>query len=273
MDTRDYKSIVGDGFVYAGSVGTGKTTKLIELVLKAENPIILSFTNKAMVNIKYRLQKVYEQGKSQFAFQGGFTFEAKDSKEEEQAKSEEWAKFEIRNMELDKQCYTFESYFCDYLGTDITDLEGKTIFIEEHSMVPNKWIVKINEAFTKYRSTVYMFGDTNQCDPVAGDSQIHYEYINSITIKEMHPERQYLEYIEDSSRYDKKKYNILKKFLRTGTVKNKFSAIGQYYKNICYLNKTRRRVTKECSDRYVQEKDSVEVHLLRYIMVLWNVTT
>ena len=46
--------------------------------------------------------------------------------------------------------------------------------------------------------------------------------------------------------------------MRTGTVQNKFS--GQYYKNICYLNKTRRRVTKECCDRYVQEKDSVEVH-------------
>lgn len=161
-------------------------------------------------------------------------------------------------MDLDKQCYIFDSYFWDYLGRDITDLESKTIFIGEYSMVPNKWMVKIYEAFAKYRNTVYMFGDTNQCDPVEGDSQVHYDYINSITIKEMCLERRYLEYIEDSSRYDKKTYNILKKFLRTGTVKNKFS--GQYYKNICYLNKTRRRVTKECCDRYVQEKDSVEVH-------------
>lgn len=143
MDTKDYKSIVGDGYVYAGSAGTGKTTKLIELALKAENPLILSFTNKTIVNIKCRLQKVYEQRKSQFAFHGGFTFDASGSEEEEQAKSEEWAKLGIRNMDRDKQCYTFDSYFCDYLGRDITDLESKTIFIGEYSMVPNKWMVKI----------------------------------------------------------------------------------------------------------------------------------
>ena len=57
--------------------------------------------------------------------------------------------------------------------------------------------------------------------------------------------RQCLEYIEKSSRYDKKTYLILEKVLPTSTVKNTFSPIGQYYKNICYLNKTRRRVTKE----------------------------
>ena len=54
-----------------------------------------------------------------------------------------------------------------------------------------------------------------------------------------------MEYIEKSSRYDKKTYLILEKVLPTSTVKNTFSPIGQYYKNICYLNKTRRRVTKE----------------------------
>ena len=32
-------------------------------------------------------------------------------------------------------------------------------------MTPNKWMTKLYQAFTKYKLTIYMFGDTNQCDP------------------------------------------------------------------------------------------------------------
>ena len=152
------------------------------------------------------------------------------------------------------------SYFCEYHGRDIPDLEGETAFTEQYGMVPNKWMVKIYQACTKYHNTVYMFGDSNQCDPVEDGSQIHYDYMSSVTMKEMCPNRQYLEYTEDSSRYDKKTYSILDKFLYTGKVKDKFSPIGQYYKNICYLNTTRRRVTKECCDAFIQDIDYVEVH-------------
>lgn len=31
-------------------------------------------------------------------------------------------------------------------------------------MNPNKWMSKIYQAFAKYHNTVFMFGDTNQCD-------------------------------------------------------------------------------------------------------------
>lgn len=79
-------------------------------------------------------------------------------------------------------------------------------------MVPNKWTVKIYQPYTKYHNTVYMFGDTNQYDPVEDGSQIRYDYMSSVTMKEMCPNRQYLEYTKDSSRYDKKTYSILDKF-------------------------------------------------------------
>lgn len=90
------------------------------MVLTAKNPIILSFTNKAVENVKEGID------------------------------------------DLSDKCYTFDSYFCDFHGTDIPDLKGKTIFIEEYSMVPNKWMTKIYQALSKYCNTIYMFGDVNQ---------------------------------------------------------------------------------------------------------------
>ena len=52
------------------------------------------------------------------------------------------------------------------------------------------------------------------------------------------------------------------KFLETGKVTGKFAHRGQYYKNLCYLNKTRQKVTRECCDRFVEDKESYEVDFL-----------
>ena len=106
------------------------------------------------------------------------------------------------------------------------------MFIEEYRMVPNKWMTKIYQAFSKYCNTVYLFGDKNQCNPVEGHSQIHYNYFTSKTIMDMCPERVKLEYIEGCSRYDTKTREKLTKFLKTGKIQPEFPAIGKYYKNI-----------------------------------------
>ena len=98
------------------------------MVTEADDPIILSLTNKAVENIKERLKRMKE--------------------------------YDLVNV-----CHTFDSYFCDYHG-HIPDLKGNTIFIEEYSMVPNKWMTKIYQAFTKYGNIVYLYGHINQCDPV-----------------------------------------------------------------------------------------------------------
>ena len=76
-------------------------------------------------------------------------------------------------MDVNKICFTFDSYFCEWKGRDLNSLEDKTIFIEEFSMVPNKWMqTTIYQAYT-------MFGDPNQCEPVEAGSQIHYDYLRS----------------------------------------------------------------------------------------------
>lgn len=48
--------------------------------------------------------------------------------------------------------------------------------------------------------------------------------------------------------------DMLAKFLKTGKVLPEFAGIGNYYKNICYLNKTRRIATKLCCDKFVKNK-------------------
>ena len=161
FNTDDYSDYVGDGCIYYGQPGCGITTKLIKLAAKAINPIILSFTNKAIENIKSRIGE-----------------------------------------NLRDKCYTFDSYFCDYHGRDISHLEGKTMFNEEYSMTPNKWVSKIYQAFTKYHNTIFMFGDTNQCDPVEKGSQIHHDYFTSVPISEMCPKRTEMKYKEGCARYD-----------------------------------------------------------------------
>ena len=183
-----------------------------------ENPIVLSFTNKAVENVKNRLiNKGYEQ--------------------------------------LSNICHTFDSYFCEWFGRGIESLHDRIVFIEEFSMVPNKWMALIYKAFVVYGIKIYMFGDPNQCEPVEGGSQINYDYLYSKTIKQMCPRRKTLKYIEESSRYDKQTHEILSKFLIHGKVSYYFDSIDQkYYKNICYLNKTRIEVNTKCCDEYVKGK-------------------
>ena len=139
----NYADYVGDGAIYYGGAGCGKTYRLCQKALAADDPIILSFTNKAIQNVKSVLCNVYN------------------------------------NYELTKKCYTFALFFCDHHGHDITALDGKTIFVDEYSMTPNKWMTKLYQAFTKYRLTIYMFGDTNQCDPVE-PSDMFYDYFESV---------------------------------------------------------------------------------------------
>ena len=120
------------------------------MVIEAENPIVLTFTNKAIENVKNRL------------IQMGYD-----------------------NKKTNKICYTFDSFFCDWYGRSVSSLDGKTIFIEEFSMVPNNWMTIIYKAFSMFNLTVYMFGDPNQCEPVEGGSQINYNYLESKTVRQM----------------------------------------------------------------------------------------
>ena len=128
MDTSDYKVKSGKGCIFDGQAGSGKTHKLCKMVMEANNPIVFSFTNKAVENVKNRLTRMgFDKDKAKLI------------------------------------CHTFDSYFCEFGGTNvetnIKSLKNKTIFIEEFSMTPNKWITLIYKTFPIHNNTVHMFGD------------------------------------------------------------------------------------------------------------------
>lgn len=214
----DYTDFVGGGVFYYGQAGCGKTMKLIKLALQATNPIILSYTNKAIENVKTQICD-----------------------------------------DLRDKCYTFDSYFNSYHNRDISHLVDKAIFIEEYSLTPNKWMSKIYQAFCKYHNTVFMFSDTNQCDPVEKGRRIHYNYFESVAISEMCPRRVQMKYKEGCSRYDIKTKDMLTKFLETGKVTAKFALRKPLYKNICYLNSTRQNVTRDCCERFTAGKTCYKI--------------
>ena len=44
--------------------------------------------------------------------------------------------------------------------------DGKDIFIEEFSMLSNRWMTMIFKAFAKFNNKVYSFSDCSQCEPL-----------------------------------------------------------------------------------------------------------
>ena len=74
----------------------------------------------------------------------------------------------------------------------------------------------------------------------------------------MCPRRVELKYKEGCARYDTKTRDMLNTFLESGKVEPKFAPRQSLYKNICYLNSTRQKVTKDlyCCDRFTVGKQS-----------------
>jgi len=157
--------------------------------------------------------------------------------------------------EANRICHTFDSFFCEWKGRDTYSLAHKTVFVEEFSMVPNKWITRVYQAYGLYGIKVYLFGDPNQCSPVEGCSQITYDYLDSVSINEMCDRIETLEYIPETCRYDKPTHTMLDKFLKYGRVTSYFRPIERtLLRNICYLNSTRIKVNTECCNRFTTGK-------------------
>ena len=105
-----------------------------------------------------------------------------------------------------------------------------------------------------------MFGDPNQCEPVESGSRLHCDYLLSQTCNEMCPKRVTLEYIEGCSRYDKKTHEMLETFLKHGKVSTQFEATADYYKNICFLNKTRKEINEKCCKKFCEDKNYINMN-------------
>ena len=151
-------------------------------------------------------------------------------------------KHELSPIEVNKLCHTFESYFFDSTRA-IDDLKDKIVFVDEYSMTPYRYITLLYQAFTKHDIIIIMSGDTNQCKPINRVKSIRHNYFD-----------------DGSARYDNKTRIMLNNFLKYENLRHKFQPIGQYYKNICWLNETRKTVTKDCCDRYVENKRSCEIN-------------
>ena len=230
VDINDFNDVKSDtGKIYHGMPGCGKSWRLCQLIHKnLAKCIVLSHTNKAVSNIKNILQTNHNMSLE----------------------------------EVNKLCHTFESYFYDNVR-GIDDLKDKIVYVDEYTMTPNRFITLLYQAFTKHDITVIMSGDINQCEPINKNGLLQYDYFNdSISVSEMCPKRIEMKYIEGSTRYDKKTKTILDNFLKYKNLRHKFQPIGDCYKNICYTNKTRRRVTKNCCEKFVQERDSHEVNFM-----------
>ena len=147
-------------------------------------------------------------------------------------------------------CRTFDSYFCEWSNGNngnTRSVSGKQVFIDEFSMVPNKFISKLYELWLKYKMLVFMFGDPNQCEPVGGgESAIHHNYLTSVSVREMCPRTVTLKYIKGCSRHDVKTNTAVSFFLENGyisTLKKKdgkscisrkglFRGVCESYKNM-----------------------------------------
>ena len=77
----------------------------------------------------------------------------------------------------------------------------------------------------------------------------------------MCPTIEKLEYIEKSARYDKKTYETLSVFLKTGRITNTFNKIIECDTNICYYNATRIKVNKERSEKFIIGKKSYDIKI------------
>ena len=219
IDFGSYEVVKGRGEIVCGQAGSGKTTELCQKVADCVNPMVLSFTNKAIENVKKRLAKV-----------------------------------ENIKHDVNKICHTFDSFFCEWNADNFKELRKKTLFIEEYSMVPNKWMTMVYKAFDMYGIEVNMYGDANQCDPVDENSNLAYDYVKSVSVREMCPRIRTLCYEEKSCRYDKATNKMLNTFLKHGKVAAHFDPTGYYYKNICFLNATRKKVNQNCCDRFSMGK-------------------
>lgn len=141
-------------------------------------------------------------------------------------------------------------------GTFMTWIEK--LFIEEFSMVPNKWITMMYKAFVIFGNWVYLISDPNQCSTVEG-GRISYNCLDSDSVHEMCPQVNTLMYTDNSAICIKSIYEMFGWFLKTRKVNIKTEKKTQCVKNICCMNATGVKVNKECCDRFSDGKETITV--------------
>jgi ATP-dependent exoDNAse (exonuclease V) alpha subunit len=147
---------------------------------------------------------------------------------------------------IDKKVFVlFDSYFprAENEETYINKLKNKIILIDEYSMTPNKWMSLVYSSFIKNNNQVFMYGNMDQLPEIADNSK-PINYLNSTAIRQMCPTVEELQW-HKHARQDKKTFDILCNFIKTGRLETKLKKTGDYKYNISQLNETRKRITKK----------------------------
>ena len=100
-----------------------------------------------------------------------------------------------------------------------------------------------------------MIGVPNQCEPFEGASQIHYNYLYSKKIKEMCLKIKYWVYQKYIQVRWENACHTEHIVLKKGKINCKFNPTGKFYRNICYLNDTGKKVTDVCCKRFIKENN------------------
>lgn len=213
------------GKILNGCGGSGKTHKLVEKIKKcSENGkkyIVFSFTNKAVREIQSRLNS-----------------------DDMKAHVKTFGKFYAQNKNHMHSCIQTLRNF-DY------------IFVDEFSMMPYVFQKMVYWGATP-DNILFMTGDMNQIPAVEDHESggLLHDIIGSKAFLEVCPNRSELAYM--GHRYDEKLYNVLTKFLKTGKIKaGTFDYYEDSYVNICYTNATRKRITRECVERWKKEHNDI----------------
>ena len=168
----------------SGMPGCGKT-ELIKSIYNDKTDLILSFTNSAVTNT---LSRCYPDQK----------------------------------LYTTNNFHTFDSFFHEHLTFE-QKLEHASkydrILVDEYSMVPSKYMNLLNIIKQKYGTTLYFFGDSNQCLQVE-PSGIIYDYFNTDTFLNMCDGNNFIcSYKEEYSRYDMPLKQVLDVIIASNNVR------------------------------------------------------
>jgi hypothetical protein len=219
LNIEEYEKTMGSGFVIEGRAGLGKSHQCIKKIIELEkqniNYVGLAFTNKAVLENNDKYKKM---------------------------------------TGIDKKVFVlFDSYFprAENEETYINKLKNKIILIDEYSMTPNKWMSLIYSSFIKNNNQVFMYGNMDQLPEIADDNAKPINYLNSTAIRQMCPVLEELQWHEHA-RQDKKTFDILCNFIKTGELSIKLKKTGDYKYNISQLNKTRKIITKKYANSGIE---------------------
>jgi hypothetical protein len=114
-------------------------------------------------------------------------------------------------------------------------------------------IIYLNQCSERIITYIYLFGDSNQCDPVEGGPRISYKYTTSPAVAEMY-DTVVLDYKSETGRYCEKTKRMLQWFLKKRKAPRNLAKTDESLMvNICYLNSTKRKVTSRCCKAFVDK--------------------